>query len=87
MSTNTVGVLVLIPLIPAIPVLVTWFLPWEKWLWEKIPKTILGPYLLYGAFAAAYFKMPWWWVGLLIVMGVVTCTFAWRESGTNQKIS
>jgi O-antigen ligase len=51
-----VDVLVFIPLIPAIPVIATWFLPWERWIPKRIPKKIIGPYLLYCAFALWYFK-------------------------------
>ena len=57
---STTDVLVLVPLIPGMPVLATWWLPWERWLPKYIPKKILGPYILYAAFAAWHFGMPWW---------------------------
>jgi hypothetical protein len=49
---STLDVLILIPLIPAAPLVITWWLPWERWLSEEVPKYLLGPYLLYAAFAA-----------------------------------
>ena len=67
MSARTIDVLIFVLLIPAIPVVAFWTLPWERWI-AKIPNTIIGPYLLYCAFAIWYFKQPWWivvWVGLL----------------------
>ena len=42
LSMKTANVLVFIPLIPAMPVLATWWLPWERWLPSKVPKRILG---------------------------------------------
>jgi len=57
---STVDVLIAVPLIPLFPVLATWWLPWERWLWSKVPKWILGPCLLYASFAAWHFDMPWW---------------------------
>lgn len=55
---KTLDVLVFIPLIPALPVLATWYLPWERWIPTKLSKSVIGPYLLYCAFGAWYFKMP-----------------------------
>src|ERR1700739_1946552 len=60
MSAKAVDVLILIPLIPALPVVATWFLPWEDWIPRKVPKRILAPYLLYCTFAAWHFGFPWW---------------------------
>ena len=57
---STADVLIAVPLIPLFPILATWWLPWERWLWSKVPKWILGPYLLYASFAAWHFNMPWW---------------------------
>jgi hypothetical protein len=54
---TTLDVLILIPVIPLLPVIATWFLPWEDWLPKKVPKFVLGPYLLYAAFAAWHFKL------------------------------
>jgi hypothetical protein len=64
--------LILIPLIPAAPVVITWWLPWERWLPEALPKLFLGFYILYATFAAWHFKLPWWSVlGLLLYSTVV----------------
>src|SRR5438477_5239175 len=66
-SARTIDVLIFVLLVPAIPVVAFWTLPWERWI-AKIPNPIIGPYLLYCAFAIWHFKQPWWivvWVGLL----------------------
>jgi hypothetical protein len=69
--------LVLIPLLPALPFLISWWLPWDRWLpWEEMAPTFLGPYLLYAAFAAWYFKLGGWYVLLLILAGLGVSTFA-----------
>jgi hypothetical protein len=69
-SAKTVDVLIFIPLIPAIPVIATWFLPWERWIPDKIANKIIGPYLLYCAFAIWHFKQLWWAVLLVGLMGI-----------------
>jgi hypothetical protein len=69
-SANPVDVLIFIPLIPAIPVIATWFLPWERWIPDKIANKIIGPYLLYCAFAIWHFKQLWWTVLLVGLMGI-----------------
>jgi hypothetical protein len=52
--------LILIPLMPLAPIVVTSWLPWERWIpWGDLPKMLLGPYLLYVAFAAWYFEWNW----------------------------
>lgn len=56
---STVDVLIAVPLIPLFLIL-AWWLPWERWLWSRVPKWILGPYLLYASFAAWDFDMLWW---------------------------
>jgi len=69
-----VDIAVLIPVVPLFPFVVTWWLPWEKWIpWGKIPKQLGGPYLLYVAFASWYFKMDWWFTGLLMISGAIVC--------------
>jgi hypothetical protein len=62
--------LIVIPVLPLIPVLATWFLPWEDWLPKKIPKIVLGPYLLYAAFSAWHFGFDAWIVFFAIAMGL-----------------
>lgn len=76
MSANTVDVLIFIPLIPAIPVIATCFLPWERWIPRKIPKKIIGPYLLYCAFAIWHFKQPWWIVLMAGLGGIAVSAMA-----------
>jgi hypothetical protein len=44
---TTVDFFLLLPLVPVIPILATWWLPWECWLWKHLPKGFLGAYLLY----------------------------------------
>jgi hypothetical protein len=71
-SARTVDVLIFTPLIPAM----TWFLPWERWVPEIIPKKIVGPYLLYCAFAIWHFKQSWWIVLLFGLMGTTVSAAA-----------
>ena len=73
---SIVDVLVFIPLIPAIPVIATWFLPWERWIPKKIPKKIIGPYLPYCAFAVWYFKQSWWMVLMAGLGGIAVSAIA-----------
>jgi hypothetical protein len=70
---KTLDVVVFIPLIPAIPVIATWFLPWEKWIPARVPTRVLGPYLLYCAFGTWYFKEPWWCVTIILGLAVFAC--------------
>jgi len=50
---SVVDVLIVAPLIPLAPVLVTWWLPWERWIpWSKIPQFPLGLYFLYATYVA-----------------------------------
>jgi hypothetical protein len=80
---SNVGVLLLIPLIPALPVVVTWWLPWEVWLPKRVPELFLGLYLLYVAFAAWHFKLPWWWVLVLAGCGTVALIASFQEKVDN----
>jgi hypothetical protein len=75
-SANTVDVLIFIPLIPAIPVIALWILPWERWIPKIIPKKIIGPYLLYCAFAIWHFKQPWWIVSFVGFWGITVSAMA-----------
>lgn len=82
MSARTIVVLIFVPLIPAIPVIAFWTLPWGRWI-PKIPNTIIGPYLLYCAFAIWHFKQSWWivlWVGLLGVAVSAWAIFDLRKA-------
>ena len=74
----TIDVLILIPLIPIAPVLITWWLPWERWLFEKAPQKLsqfLVPYFLYAAFAAWHFGLGIW-VEVLAIALAVFCFLA-----------
>ena len=68
---TTLDVLIAIPVIPLAPIFITWWLPWERWIpWAKLPKLVLGPYVLYAAFAAWHFHASDWFVLIVIVVGL-----------------
>ena len=78
---STIDWLILSPAIPAIPVFVTWYLPWERWIpWKKLPKAVIGPYALYLFFVAFHFddNHRYWWLyyGWLAIAGVVVSVMA-----------
>lgn len=81
MSFKPLDLIVFIPLIPAVPVVITWFLPWERWIPQRLPKSIIGPYLLYCSFGAWYFDMPWWSIVLVAVWGIGISFVAIYERG------
>lgn len=69
--------LILIPAIPLIPMAITWWLPWERWIpWGKIPKQIGIPYLWYLGGVAWHFRFPWWFVLCLAVTALVVTIYA-----------
>ncbi len=79
---STTDIIILIPLLPLVPLLLVWFLPWESWLWQRLPKTgrrFIGPYLLYASFAAWHFQLHWWAVLCVLVGGVVLTIWSIRE--------
>ncbi|MGB7845020.1 MAG: hypothetical protein WBL63_05345 [Candidatus Acidiferrum sp.] len=83
---STLDVLILIPLIPVAPVVITWWLPWERWIpWDEFPKSLLGPYVLYAAFAAWHFKLAWWEVAILVLAGTVLSVIAVIEKAKKWK--
>jgi hypothetical protein len=64
-----IDVIFIITALPMLFLLVTHWLPWESWIpWGKLPKILLGIYLLYLSFVGWYFQGPWWI--LLIPFGV-----------------
>src|SRR6266404_3142749 len=70
MTTSTWDVLIMIPLIPLAPIVITWWLPWERWIpWGKLPKAVLGPYLLYASFGSWHFKFGWFVVATSFLAG------------------
>ena len=70
MKASVTDVLIAIPVLPLLPVIATWFLPWEDWLPKKIPKAVLGPYFLYAAFAAWHFGFGFWAVFVAVIFGL-----------------
>ena len=85
MTVKPLDVLVFIPLLPAIPVAITWFLPWERWVPKKVPNRVIGPYLLYCSFAESYFGVPWWSVALVGLWGLAVCGVAVAEASAKPK--
>jgi len=80
---TTLDVLIAIPVIPLVPVFITWWLPWERWIpWGKLPKLVLGPYILYAGFAAWHFKFSDWFVLLVIVAGTILTIIGAVENPT-----
>jgi len=78
---STIDWLILAPAIPAIPIFVAWWLPWERWIpWPRLPKAIIGPYALYLFFVAFHFddNHRYWWLyyGWLAIAGVVVSVMA-----------
>lgn len=71
MSANSLDVLIFVPLILTLPPL--WLVPWERWIPDKTFNTIIGPYLLYCAFAIWHFKEPGW---AFRVVGLMGATFS-----------
>jgi hypothetical protein len=84
-KVSTVDVLILIPLIPLTPVVITWWLPWESWIPKKVPKYVLGPYLLYAAFAAWHFKLDPFVVILLAIFGSVGLVSAFLDKASEPR--
>ena len=77
---STIDWVTIAPAIPAIPVFVTWYLPWERWIpWRKLPKAVVGPYALYLFFVAFHFdnhRYGWLYYGWLAIAGVVVSIMA-----------
>jgi hypothetical protein len=82
---SIVDVLIVIPLIPLLALIVTWWLPWERWLPGKIPKHVLGLYLLYALFAAWHFSMPWWVILAVAMWGTMMILVNWVEEHVKRK--
>jgi hypothetical protein len=80
---TTVDVLIAIPVIPLVPIFITWWLPWERWIpWGKLPKLVLGPYVLYVGFAAWHFHFNNWFVLIVIAAGVTLTVIGAVEDAT-----
>ena len=78
---TTHDVFILLPLIPLFALLIFWWLPWERWFWRDLPKTISGPYLLYCAFALWHFHARWWLILLVAIIGAGLCAIALKDGG------
>ncbi len=72
-------IVILLPLFPLLIVGLIMWMPWEPWVWKSVPKTIIGLYLLYCAFAFWHFHAHWWLVSLVAISGVGVCGIALRE--------
>lgn len=83
--TKALDVVLFITVIPTLPVIATWFLPWEEWIPRYIPKGVIGFYLLYCTFPAWYFGMPWWFVTGLAVWGIVASAIGISERGEERR--
>jgi hypothetical protein len=78
---TTLDVLIAIPAIPFAFMVITWWLPWERIPWGRLPKLVLGPYVLYTGFAAWHFHFSDWFVLVVIAAGVIlTITGAVEEA-------
>ena len=80
-AMSAIDWLILAPAIPAMPIFATWMLPWERWIpWAKLPKAVLGPYMLYLFFVALHFddNHRYWWLyyGWLAITGLVVSIMA-----------
>jgi len=53
LRNKVVETIIIISLLPVFPVIVTWFLPWERWVPKWLPNKIIGPYLLFCGVSAA----------------------------------
>jgi hypothetical protein len=76
---TALDVAILVPLIPVMVLGIIWWAPWETWVWKNVPKAIIGPYLLYCAFAFWHFHARSWLVVLVATIGIVACVFAVKE--------
>ena len=48
--------LIIVPLLPLAPVVIIWWLPWERWIpWSKFQPIHLGLYFVYATFACFHF--------------------------------
>jgi hypothetical protein len=80
-NLSTFDVVILLPLLPALAILISWWLPWERWLWKRFPKMISGPYFLYCAFVLWHFQARWWFIALAVGVGAVLIVGATIEGG------
>lgn len=85
---STSDALIAIPVIPLVPIIITWGLPWERWIpWGKLPKLALGPYFWYTAFAASHFRFSNWIVLIAIAIGTTLTIMGAIECATPTLLS
>lgn len=83
---TALDIAILVPLVPALFLIITWWLPWERWSgWSRLPKMVLGPYLLYCAFGAWHFHMQRWVAPTLVILGLGVCAFALKQMADRTK--
>jgi hypothetical protein len=79
MPISLLDITILIPLAPLLLAVITWWHPSERGVLDTVPKHVLGPYLLFAAFAAWHFSFPWWTVLMVALIGVVLSVGATLE--------
>jgi len=68
---TTLDVLIAVSLIPLVLLVIAlWFDPVSRFPWHKIPELVLGPYVLYAAFAAWHFHASHSFVLVVTIVGV-----------------
>jgi hypothetical protein len=76
-AMRAIDIIILAPVIPLLPIAITWWLPWERWIpWEKVPPLFAGPYVLYCAFVVWHFHMSVWLVLAIAIIGAAVCIIA-----------
>lgn len=78
---TTFDLVILLPLVPAMAVLISWWLPWERWLWKRFSKMISGPYFLYCAVVLWHFHAYWLLIALAAIVGAGLSAVAIAERG------
>jgi hypothetical protein len=79
---STIDILIPPPLIPLAPLLVAWYLPWENWLWVRLPKGLrlsVGPDAPYASFVLWRFKGAWWSGAVGNGMGLARSAWSVRQ--------
>ena len=77
------NILIVIPLLPLVPLVMTWFLPWETWIPKNFSKWFIGPYFLYAAVALWHFHFSRFIELAFLVFGVVSLALALEEKYNN----
>jgi hypothetical protein len=85
---STLDWLIAVPAIPVAPMVITWWLPWERWIpWGKLPKAFLGPYALYLFFVVYHFDddfpRNWWKYIWVAITGLILSIYSVFEKFKN----